>query len=72
MAFSVDCFNFENLLNKENGVSFNHGNVNLVTMTTFDQVTKTYSYNVEAGAGRKLSTAGGIPWRIQFGARYSF
>lgn len=72
MAFSVDCFNFENLLNKENGVSFNHGNVNLVTMTTFDQVTKTYNYNVEAGAGRKLSTAGGTPWRIQFGARYSF
>ena len=72
LALSADCFNFANLLNREKGVSYNHGNVNLVTMTTFDQATKNYNYNVEAGAGRKLSTAGGVPWRIQLGARYSF
>ena len=72
LALSADCFNFANLLNKENGVSFNHGNINLISMTTFDQATKNYNYNVEAGAGRKLSTAGGTPWRIQLGARYSF
>jgi hypothetical protein len=47
-------------------------NINLVTMTTFDQATKNYNYNVESAAGRKLSTAGGTPWRIQLGARYSF
>jgi hypothetical protein len=72
LALSADCFNFANLLNKENGVSYNHGNINLVTMTTFDQATKNYNYNVESAAGRKLSTAGGTPWRIQLGARYSF
>lgn len=72
LALSADCFNFANLLNKENGVSYNHGNINLLTMTTFDQTTKNYNYNVESAAGRKLSTAGGTPWRIQLGARYSF
>ncbi len=72
LAFSADCFNFMNLLDKTKGVSYNHGNVNLLTMTTFDQNTKNYNYNVEAGAGRKLSTAGGTPWRIQLGLRYSF
>jgi Carboxypeptidase regulatory-like domain len=72
LALSADCFNFANLLNKEKGVSYNHSNINLVTMTTFDQATKNYNYNVESAAGRKLSTAGGTPWRIQLGARYSF
>jgi hypothetical protein len=72
LGFSADCFNFMNLLDKTKGVSYNHGNVNLLTMTTFDQNTKNYNYNVEAGAGRKLSTAGGNPWRIQLGLRYSF
>jgi hypothetical protein len=72
LALSADFFNFTNFLNKENGVSYNHGNVNLVSMTTFDQSTQNYNYNVESGAGRKLSTAGGTPWRIQLGARYSF
>lgn len=72
LALSADCFNFTNLLNKENGVSYNHGGVNLVSMTSFNQATQNYNYNVESGAGRKLSTAGGTPWRIQLGARYSF
>ncbi|MEA5405001.1 carboxypeptidase-like regulatory domain-containing protein [Arcicella sp. DC2W] len=72
ISLSADCFNFMNLLNKDLGVSYNHGNVNLVSMTGFDQTTKNYTYNVETGAGRKLSTAGGTPWRIQLGLRYSF
>ena len=72
IALSADCFNFMNLLDKEQGVSYNHGNVNLVSMVGFDQVSKNYTYNVETGAGRKLSTAGGTPWRIQLGLRYSF
>ena len=71
-ALSADCFNFTNLLNKENGISYNHGNVNLTSMVGFDQATKNYTYNVETGAGRKLSTAGGTPWRLQLGLRYSF
>ena len=71
-ALSADCFNFANLLNKENGISYNHGNVNLTSMLGFDQATKNYTYNVETGAGRKLSTAGGTPWRIQLGLRYGF
>ncbi len=72
IALSADCFNFMNLLDKEQGISYNHGNVNLVSMVGFDQATKNYTYNVETGAGRKLSTAGGTPWRIQLGLRYSF
>jgi len=72
LGFSADCFNFMNLLDKSKGVSYNHGNINLLTMNTFDQATKNYTYGVESGAGRKLSTAGGNPWRIQLGLRYSF
>ncbi len=72
IALSADCFNFMNLLDKEQGISYNHGNVNLVSMVGFDQASKNYTYNVETGAGRKLSTAGGTPWRIQLGLRYSF
>ena len=72
IALSADCFNFMNLLDKEQGISYNHVNVNLVSMVTFDQATQNYTYNVETGAGRKLSTAGGTPWRIQLGLRYSF
>lgn len=72
LSVSADCFNFMNLLDKTQGVSYNHGNINLVTMTGFDQTTKNYTYTVESGAGRKQSTAGGTPWRIQLGLRYAF
>ena len=72
LAFSADFFNFMNLLDKTQGVSYNQGNVNLVSMTGFDQATQNYTYTVETGAGRKLNSAGGTPWRIQLGLRYSF
>jgi hypothetical protein len=72
MSLSADVFNFMNMLDKNDGVSYNHGNINLVSMTGFDQKTMNYNYNVETAAGRKLNSAGGTPWRIQFGLRYSF
>ncbi len=72
LSLSADCFNFMNLLNKEFGVSYNHGNINLVSITGFNQATQNYTYNVEAAAGRKLNTAGGSVWRGQLGVRYSF
>ncbi|MFD1819724.1 Carboxypeptidase regulatory-like domain-containing protein [Pseudarcicella hirudinis] len=72
LSLSADCFNFLNLIDKNLGVSYNHGNINLLTMTAFDQATKNYVYNVESGAGLKISSAGGTPWRIQLGLRYSF
>jgi hypothetical protein len=72
LGLSADVFNFMNLLDKTKGVSYNHRNINLLTMRTFDQKTQNYTYGVESGAGRKLSTAGGTPWRIQLGMRYSF
>jgi hypothetical protein len=72
IAFSADFFNFMNMLDKTQGVSYNQGNINLVSMTGFDQTTKNYTYGVETGAGRKLNSAGGTPWRIQLGLRYSF
>lgn len=72
LALSADCFNFLNLLDKELGVSYNHGNTNLVSITGFNQTTRNYNYNAETGAGRKLNTAGGTVWRVQLGLRYSF
>jgi hypothetical protein len=72
IAFSADFFNFLNMLDKTQGVSYNQGNINLVSMTGFDQATQNYTYSVETGAGRKLNSAGGTPWRIQLGLRYSF
>jgi hypothetical protein len=61
-----------NMLDKTKGISYNHGNVNLVSITGFDQATKNYNYRVESGAGIKANTAGGSVWRVQVGLRYSF
>jgi hypothetical protein len=72
LAISADCFNFMNLLDKELGISYNHGNTNLVSISGFSQATQNYTYNAETGAGRKLNTAGGSVWRMQLGLRYSF
>jgi hypothetical protein len=69
---SAEAFNFMNMLDKTKGISYNHGNVNLVSITGFDQATKNYNYRVESGAGIKANTAGGSVWRVQVGLRYSF
>lgn len=60
------------MLDKTKGVSYLHGNVNLVSITGFDQTTRNYRYRVESGAGLKSATAGGNVWRVQVGLRYSF
>jgi Carboxypeptidase regulatory-like domain len=69
---SGEVFNFMNMLDKTKGISYNNGNVNLVSITGFDQTTKNYVYRVESGAGLKANTAGGNVWRVQVGLRYSF
>lgn len=69
---SAEAFNFMNMLDKTKGISYNHGNVNLVSITGFDQATRNYNYRVESGAGIKANTAGGNVWRVQVGLRYSF
>ena len=70
--FSAEAFNFFNMLDKTKGISYIHGNTNLVSITGFDQASKNYVYRVESGAGLKSSTAGGSVWRVQLGLRYSF
>jgi hypothetical protein len=72
LSLSADFFNFMNLLDKELGISYNHGNTNLVSITGFDQATQNYRYNPETGAGQRLNTAGGTVWRVQLGVRYFF
>ncbi|MCU0324867.1 MAG: carboxypeptidase regulatory-like domain-containing protein [Spirosomaceae bacterium] len=72
LDLSVEAFNFMNLLDKTRGISYLHGNVNLVSITGFNQATQNYNYRVESGAGLKSATAGGSVWRIQVGMRYSF
>jgi Carboxypeptidase regulatory-like domain len=72
LSISADCFNFLNLLDKELGISYNHGNTNLVSISGFSQATQNYTYTPESGAGRKINTAGGTVWRMQLGLRYTF
>jgi hypothetical protein len=72
IELSGDIFNVENLINKTWGASKNLGKQNIYSLNTsgFDQTTKNYNYNVNAGTG--LITPGGNPWQIQIGIRYGF
>ncbi|AMR30807.1 hypothetical protein A0256_04900 [Mucilaginibacter sp. PAMC 26640] len=70
LTVSVDVFNFANLLNKKNGVNYNLGQQTLLTVTGFNQTTKLYNYRVNENVG--VTTAGGTPYQIQLGARYTF
>lgn len=70
LTLSVDVFNFANLLNKENGVNYNLGNQTLLLVTKFDQAKQQYEYRVNENVG--VTQAGGSPYQIQLGARYSF
>ncbi|MDO6739117.1 carboxypeptidase regulatory-like domain-containing protein [Wenyingzhuangia sp. 2_MG-2023] len=70
LEFSADVFNVANLLNKDWGVNHNLGNRDFMRVNGFDPTTKSYSYEVQTGAGTE--PIGGTPWRLQLGARYSF
>nr|WP_233173922.1 carboxypeptidase regulatory-like domain-containing protein [Pedobacter sp. ASV19] len=70
LTFSVDVFNFANLLNKKWGVNHNLGDQNLLYVTKFDQVKQQYEYRVNENVG--VTQANGTPYQIQLGARYSF
>lgn len=71
LELSADLFNFANLLNRDWGNDNNFGRRrDFMRITGFDQVTQRYSYNVQTGAGAE--PIGGIPWRLQLGARYTF
>lgn len=70
LTLSVDVFNFANLLNKEKGVNYNLGNQTLLLVTKFDQAKQQYEYRVNENVG--VTQAGGSPYQIQLGARYSF
>jgi hypothetical protein len=72
-TFSVDVFNFANLLNKEWGRNFNFNTFNTQTLlfvTGFNQVTKEYTYRVNENVG--VLQANGTPYQVQIGARYAF
>ncbi|WP_345209442.1 TonB-dependent receptor [Mucilaginibacter gynuensis] len=70
LTLTVDVFNFANLLDKTKGVNYNLGQQTLYTVTGFNQATKQYTYRVNENVG--VTTAGGTPYQIQLGARYSF
>ncbi|WP_324670603.1 TonB-dependent receptor [Hymenobacter sp. GOD-10R] len=69
-TFSVDVFNFANLLNKDWGVNYNLGQQNLMSVTGFNQTTRRYTYRVNENVG--TTNQNGTPYQIQLGARYSF
>ncbi|MFY0254575.1 carboxypeptidase regulatory-like domain-containing protein [Chitinophaga sp. 30R24] len=70
LTFSVDVFNFANLLNKNWGVNYNLGDQSLLTVSGFDQATKQYIYRVNENVG--VTNKNGTPYQVQLGARYSF
>ncbi|WP_299672054.1 TonB-dependent receptor [uncultured Polaribacter sp.] len=71
LELSVDIFNFTNLLNKEWGRTNNYGRrLDFMRITGFNPTTNSYEYSVQTGAGTE--PINGTPWRLQFGARYSF
>ncbi|OUJ74665.1 TonB-dependent receptor [Hymenobacter crusticola] len=70
LTFSVDVFNFANLLNKDWGVNYNLGQQNLMSVSGFNQNTRRYTYRVNENVG--TTNQNGTPYQIQLGARYSF
>ncbi len=70
LTFSVDVFNFANLLNKNWGVNYNLGDQSLLFVNGFDQATQQYKYRVNENVG--VTTKNGTPYQVQLGARYSF
>lgn len=71
MVFSVDVFNFSNLLNKNGGGNYNLGNQHLLNITGFDRAKKQqYIYTVNQNAG--VINRGGTQYQIQLGVRYAF
>ncbi len=69
VEFSVDVFNFANLLNKKWGASRNYGNTGLYKGNSFDPASREYNYSVTASG---IASPGGDPYQVQIGARYSF
>ncbi|AQX04090.1 TonB-dependent receptor [Elizabethkingia meningoseptica] len=69
LEFSVDIFNFANLLNKKWGVNESYGNTSLYKITGFDPVAKQFSYALNT---KGLPPLSGTPYQIQIGVRYSF
>ncbi|NJO03290.1 MAG: hypothetical protein HC880_17845 [Bacteroidia bacterium] len=70
LEFTVDVFNFGNLLNRSWGGDFNLGTQRILNITGFDPATNQYIYEVDSGAGRARKN--GTPYQIMLGARYSF
>ncbi|MGX5817248.1 carboxypeptidase regulatory-like domain-containing protein [Chitinophaga lutea] len=70
LEVSGDLFNVANMLNKSWGTTKNLGKTNLYTLTSFNDVTQNFNYNVNANAG--VITPGGTPWQAQLGLRYAF
>lgn len=67
---SIDIFNVGNLLNKEWGLSKEHGKQFLHSVNGFDQSKQEYVYSVNPNAGKVRYS--GNPWQIQIGIKYSF
>lgn len=69
LEFSVDAFNFANLLNKEWGVNKSYGSLALYRITGFDSTTRQFKYALNT---KGLEPMNGNPFQIQLGAKVSF
>jgi hypothetical protein len=71
IELSFDIFNFSNLLNKDWGRNQNLGREQrLLNIRGFNTTSRQYDYSLNSNTS--ADPVGGIPWRIQIGARYSF
>jgi hypothetical protein len=70
IELSADIFNVANLLNRKWGTTKTLGKQNLYSLRSFDPVTSTFNYDVNANAG--IITPTGNPYQIQLGLRYGF
>ncbi|NIG55722.1 TonB-dependent receptor [Chitinophaga sp. Cy-1792] len=67
--FSVDVFNFANMLNKKWGASHNFGNTSLYSASAFSKDTREYTYDINTSG---IANPGGDPYQVQLGVRYFF
>lgn len=72
VEFTVDAFNFDNLLNRDWGAQWmvTGANQTLLSIAGFDPATRRYKYNVNKNFGQAIKQ--GDPYLVQLGLRYRF
>ncbi|MBB3697721.1 carboxypeptidase-like regulatory domain-containing protein [Flammeovirga yaeyamensis] len=70
LRLTMDAFNVMNMVNKEWGITHNHGDQEIMRVTGFDHDTNSFEYEVNTNVGAIPNN--GTPWRLQLGAKYMF